>query len=181
LATGLVLFGGFGSSAIEKIVDRLEEADLPAQLILICGRNEQVRARLAARCARMPIFVEGFTTNIPYYMHLSDFFIGKPGPGSVSEAIAMRLPVIVECNAWTLPQERYNATWVTEKRVGIAVENFRNIVPAVEQLLRDDTLERFRANAAALPNRAVFEIPDLLARILARSAVALPAFAQAAR
>jgi len=181
LATGLVLFGGFGSSAIEKIVDRLEEADLPAQLILICGRNEQVRARLAARCARMPIFVEGFTTNIPYYMHLSDFFIGKPGPGSVSEAIAMRLPVIVECNAWTLPQERYNATWVTEKRVGLAVENFRNIVPAVEQLLRDDTLERFRANAAALPNRAVFEIPDLLARILARSAVALPAFAQAAR
>jgi 1,2-diacylglycerol 3-beta-galactosyltransferase len=71
-ATGLVLFGGFGSSAIEKIVDRLEEADLPVQLILICGRNEQVRARLAARCTRMPIFVEGFTTNIPYYMHLAD-------------------------------------------------------------------------------------------------------------
>jgi UDP-N-acetylglucosamine:LPS N-acetylglucosamine transferase len=182
LATGLVLFGGFGSSAIEKIVDRLEEADLPVQLILICGRNEQVRARLAARCTRMPIFVEGFTTNIPYYMHLADFFIGKPGPGSVSEAIAMQLPVIVECNAWTLPQERYNATWVKEKQVGIAVENFREIVPAVEQLLRDDTLgERFRANAAALPNRAVFEIPDLLEQILERSAAASPALAQAAR
>jgi UDP-N-acetylglucosamine:LPS N-acetylglucosamine transferase len=181
LATGLVLFGGFGSSAIERIVDRLEEADLPVQLILICGRNEQVRARLAARCTRMPIFVEGFTTNIPYYMHLADFFIGKPGPGSVSEAIAMRLPVIVECNAWTLPQERYNATWVTEKQVGIAVENFRTIVPAVEQLLSDGTLERLRANAAALPNRAVFEIPDLLEQILERSAAASPVLAQAGR
>jgi UDP-N-acetylglucosamine:LPS N-acetylglucosamine transferase len=181
LATGLVLFGGFGSSAIERIVDRLEEADLPVQLILICGRNEQVRARLAARCTRMPIFVEGFTTNIPYYMHLADFFIGKPGPGSVSEAIAMHLPVIVECNAWTLPQERYNATWVTEKQVGIAVENFRNIVPAVEQLLADGTLERFRANAAALPNRAVFEIPDLLEQILERSTAASPVLAQAER
>ena len=181
LATGLVLFGGFGSSAIEKIVDRLEEADLPVQLILICGRNEQVRARLAARCTRMPIFVEGFTTNIPYYMHLADFFIGKPGPGSVSEAIAMQLPVIVECNARTLPQERYNATWVKEKQVGIAVENFREIVPAVEQLLHDDTLAKFRANAAALPNRAVFEIPDLLEQILERSAAASPALAQAAR
>jgi 1,2-diacylglycerol 3-beta-galactosyltransferase len=180
-ATGLVLFGGFGSSAIERIVDRLEEADLPVQLILICGRNEQVRARLAARCTRMPIFVEGFTTNIPYYMHLADFFIGKPGPGSVSEAIAMRLPVIVECNAWTLPQERYNATWVTEKQVGIAVENFRTIVPAVEQLLSDGTLERLRANAAALPNRAVFEIPDLLEQILERSAAASPVLAQAGR
>lgn len=180
LATGLVLFGGFGSSAIEKIVDRLDEADLPIQLILICGRNEQVRARLAARATRMPIFVEGFTTNIPYYMHLSDFFIGKPGPGSVSEAIAMQLPVIVECNAWTLPQERYNATWVTEKQVGIAVDNFRSIVPAVEQLLRDGTLERFRANAAALPNRAVFEIPDILEQILERSAEPSQVFAKAA-
>jgi 1,2-diacylglycerol 3-beta-galactosyltransferase len=129
----------------------------------------------------MPIFVEGFTTNIPYYMHLADFFIGKPGPGSVSEAIAMQLPVIVECNAWTLPQERYNATWVTEKQVGIAVENFRNIVPAVEQLLADGTLERFRANAAALQNRAVFEIPDLLEQILERSVAASPVLAQAGR
>ena len=30
--------------------------------------------------------VVGFTSEIPYYMVLSDFFIGKPGPGSISEA-----------------------------------------------------------------------------------------------
>jgi len=180
LATGLVLFGGYGSGTIEKIVDRLDKTTLPVQLILICGRNEKLRARLAARKTRMLIFVEGFTTNIPYYMHLSDFFIGKPGPGSVSEAIAMKLPVIVECNAWTLPQERYNATWVAENQVGIAVKNFRAIVPAVEQLLSDATLDRFRANAAALPNRAVFEIPDILKTILERSATTSPPLAKVA-
>ncbi|MGO9640066.1 MAG: glycosyltransferase [Candidatus Acidiferrales bacterium] len=180
LATGLVLFGGFGSSAIERILDRLDKTDLPVQLILICGRNEKLRARLAARRTRIPVFVEGFTTNIPRYMHLSDFLIGKPGPGCVSEAIAMKLPVIVECNAWTLPQERYNATWVTENQVGIAVKSFRRIVPAVEQLLRDRTLERFRANAAALPNRAVFEIPDLLQQILERSLASSAPLAKAA-
>jgi glycosyl transferase family 28 len=182
LATGLVLFGGFGSSAIEKIVDRLDATDLPVQLILICGRNEEVRAHLAARKTRMPIFVEGFTKEIPYYMHLSDFFIGKPGPGSVSEAIAMKLPVIVECNAWTLPQERYNATWVTENQVGISVKSFKEIVPAVEQLLSGDTLERYRANAAAMHNRAVFEIPEFLRQILDRNAAApsSPVLARAA-
>jgi UDP-N-acetylglucosamine:LPS N-acetylglucosamine transferase len=180
LPTGLVLFGGYGSGNIERIVDRLDKTTLPVQLILICGRNEKLRARLAARKTRLPIFVEGFTTNIPYYMHLSDFFIGKPGPGSVSEAIQMKLPVIVECNAWTLPQERYNATWVTENQVGIAVKNFRQIVPAVEQLLSDATLDRYRANAAALPNRAVFEIPDILQQILERSTAAPAPLAKAA-
>ena len=59
------------------------------------------------------MFVEGFTKEVPRYMQLADYFIGKPGPGSISEAVAMQLPVIVERNAWTLPQERYNADWVT--------------------------------------------------------------------
>jgi UDP-N-acetylglucosamine:LPS N-acetylglucosamine transferase len=180
LPTGLVLFGGFGSSNIERIVDRLDKTELAVQLILICGRNEKLRARLAARRTRMPIFVEGFTSNIPYYMYLSDFFIGKPGPGSISEAIQMKLPVIVECNAWTLPQERYNATWVTENQVGLAVKNFRQIVPAVEALLRENTLDRFRANTAALENRAVFEIPDILQEILERSAASSAPLAKAA-
>ncbi|HXQ98679.1 MAG TPA: glycosyltransferase, partial [Candidatus Limnocylindrales bacterium] len=105
LPTGLVMFGGQGSKVIEQIVDRLDSSDLNLQLILICGKNEALAERLRSRKTRIPIFVEGFTTRIPYYMYLSDFFVGKPGPGSISEAIQMRLPVIVERNAWTLPQE----------------------------------------------------------------------------
>ena len=64
------------------------------------------------------MFVEGFTKEVPRYMQLADYFIGKPGPGSVSEALAMKLPVIVESNAWTLPQERYNGEWVRERASG---------------------------------------------------------------
>jgi 1,2-diacylglycerol 3-beta-galactosyltransferase len=101
-------------------------------------------------------------------MYLSDFFVGKPGPGSVSEAIAMRLPVIVERNAWTLPQERYNTQWIREKEVGVVVRNFLQIVPAVRTLLEGDHLAKFSKNAAALPNNAVFEIPGILQKILAR-------------
>ena len=99
-------------------------------------------------------------------MHLSDFFIGKPGPGSISEALAMKLPVIVERNAWTLPQERYNADWIRENQLGLVVSSFRRVSGAVEELLRQENYERFRANAAAYDNRAVFEIPDILDRIL---------------
>ncbi|MGC1795422.1 MAG: hypothetical protein WA713_04975, partial [Candidatus Acidiferrales bacterium] len=95
---------------------------------------------------------------------------GKPGPGSVSEALAMRLPVIVECNAWTLPQERYNAVWVVEKEVGIVLHSFREIVGAVAKMIEPATLARFQANAAALRNQAVFEIPGMLEEILQLSA-----------
>jgi UDP-N-acetylglucosamine:LPS N-acetylglucosamine transferase len=100
-------------------------------------------------------------------MHLADFFVGKPGPGSISEAVAMGLPVIVERNILTLPQERYNADWVLEKGVGQVVRNFRDIATAVENLLRD--LPRMQQAARAIQNRAVFEIPGILAKILSES------------
>jgi 1,2-diacylglycerol 3-beta-galactosyltransferase len=115
------------------------------------------------------MYVEGFTTEVPYYMHLSDFFIGKPGPGSISEALAMKLPVIVERNARTLPQERYNAAWVLEKQVGLVVGNFRQITQAVGELIDPANFARYRSNAAAMNNRAVFEIPGMLREIVRKA------------
>ncbi|MGA2576408.1 MAG: glycosyltransferase [Bryobacteraceae bacterium] len=166
--TGLVLFGGEGSAVMLEIARSLEAAGRPLQLILICGRNQKLAATLRGMPSRIPMFVEGFTREVPYYMHLSDFFIGKPGPGSISEAIAMKLPVIVERNAWNLPQERYNCEWVREQDVGLVLHNFRRIGAAVAELLEPATYARMRRNAAAQSNRAVFEIPDMLESILSR-------------
>jgi len=164
--TGLVLFGGQGSRVMLEIAQRLDHSGLPLQLIFICGRHQKLYRALSRGKHRLRRLVEGFTTEVPYYMHLSDFFIGKPGPGSLSEALAMKLPVIVQRNAWTLPQERYNAEWVIEKQVGLVVRNFRNIAAAVRSLLAPANFARCRAHAAALNNRAVFEIPDILEQIL---------------
>ena len=165
--TGLVLFGGEGSAVMASIAERLGNGKLDLQLILICGHNASVHKRLAALRTRNLIFVEGFTKQIPYYMQLCDFFIGKPGPGSISEALKMNLPVIVERNSWTLPQERFNADWITDQGVGMVLKNFRSIQPAVKELLSHNLLKTMKARIADLNNQAVFEIPPLLHKILA--------------
>jgi hypothetical protein len=169
LPTAVVLFGGYGSQAMLEIAERLDDSKLELQLIFICGRNEKLASALRVGGSRLPRFVEGFTKDVNRYMHLADFFIGRPGPGSVSEALAMRLPVIVACNAWTLPQERYNAEWVLENEVGVVLRSFSAIVPAVGRMIEPTNLARFRANAGGLKNRAVFEIPGMLEQILQKS------------
>ena len=133
--TALVLFGGEGSSVMRKIVADLQEVDRDLQLIVICGRNCNLEDAMRGTPTRLPMHVVGFSSEIPYFMSLSDFFIGKPGPGSITEAIKMKLPVIVERNAWTLPQERYNADWVKEKKAGIVLDSFSGIRQAVSDLL----------------------------------------------
>jgi hypothetical protein len=159
--TGLVLFGGQGSRVMLEI-DRLLD---DTQLIFVCGKNKALAEKLRARKSKAKHYIEGFTSEIPKYMHISDFFIGKPGPGSISEAVAMKLPVIVERNSWTLPQERYNADWVLEHGAGIVLPHFGEIKGAVTRLL--GLLGDYRANVAKIENRAVFEIIDILRSIKA--------------
>jgi hypothetical protein len=166
LPTAIVLFGGHGSKVMYDITERLDAAALPLQLILICGRNEVLAAKLRARQWKIPIQVIGFTKEIHKLMRAADFMIGKPGPGSIAEAMVRKLPVLIECNAWTLPQERYNTEWVEEKRVGIVLGSFREVVEGAQRMLEPTNLAEFRRNVAALDNRAIFEIPEILAKLL---------------
>jgi len=170
LTTAIVLFGGHGSKVMYDIASRLDAAQAPLQLILICGRNQELAAKFAAHPWRMPVKVIGFTKEIHKLMRAADFLIGKPGPGSIAEAMVRKLPVLIECNSWTLPQERYNAEWVAEKRVGIVLRNFREVVSGVQRMLDPATLAEFRKNVGALENRAIFEIPEILEKLLRESA-----------
>ncbi|MEZ5355169.1 MAG: glycosyltransferase [Bryobacteraceae bacterium] len=166
LPTALVLFGGEGSRAMIEIAERLAGAGLRLQLILMYGRNEAIGEQLRALRLPFPVHVQGFTTDVPRFMQMSDFLIGKPGPGSISEALAMKLPVICDKNRSTLPQERYNAEWLVENELGLVVRDWKEIVAAVEALLEPGRLDAYRARAAAIENRAVFEIADILNRLL---------------
>jgi 1,2-diacylglycerol 3-beta-galactosyltransferase len=169
LPAALVLFGGHGSQAMLEIAKRLSKARAGVQLILLCGRNLALANRLRAADLTLPKLVVEHTLDVPYYMSLADLFIGKPGPGSVSEALAMGLPVIVERSARTMMQERYNAEWVLEQQVGVVVKGFRKIDLAVEQMIDSANYAGFRASIARIRNRAVFEIPGILDSILERA------------
>jgi 1,2-diacylglycerol 3-beta-galactosyltransferase len=166
LPTAIVLFGGHGSKVMYDITERLDQAGVALQVILICGRNEDLAAKLRAGKWEMPVHVIGFTKEVHKLMPAADFLIGKPGPGSIAEAMVRKLPVLIECNAWTLPQERFNAEWVREKDVGIVLKSFKDVATGVKQMLEPETLERFRRNVAAQDNRAIFEIPEILATLL---------------
>ena len=164
--TGIVLFGGHGSKAMLGIAERLAAS---TQLILVCGHNKALAARLNALPAGAPRLVVGFSTEVPRYMRLADFFIGKPGPGSLSEAVQQGLPVIVVDNAWTMPQERYNAQWVRDNGLGVVLRSFRGIERAVAQLLAD--LDGHRTRVRRIDNRALFEIPRILEGVLDEAAL----------
>ena len=80
----------------------------------------------------------------------------------------------MECNSRTLPQERYNAEWVTENGYGIVVPGFKEIAPAVQRLLQRATFDDFRQKASEYSNRALFEVPIVLEQCAQPTAAPIP-------
>jgi UDP-N-acetylglucosamine:LPS N-acetylglucosamine transferase len=161
--TGLVMFGGNGSNQMLRIAKDLSDT----QLILVCGHNAALAKKIEALAPSAKHVVLGFTSEVDRLMRLSNFFIGKPGPGSLSEAIHMGLPVITFKNALTMPQERYNATWIRENALGIVVSSIREIKAAAQALIKK--LPTFQENVARIDNRAVFEVVEALEKIIETS------------
>lgn len=156
---GLVMFGGGGGAEMLAIARALHDQPL----LLLCGHDAALARALRKSHAIARHVVVEFTREVPQYMALADYFIGKPGPGCLSEALHTGLPVITVCNASTLPQERYNAQWVRSAGLGLALPNWPGIGAAVQ--LMHSQLGDFQQRVNGLDNRAVIEVPELLAQI----------------
>jgi UDP-N-acetylglucosamine:LPS N-acetylglucosamine transferase len=166
----LVLYGGKGSPEVRPLSEALLRQSPDACVIAICGDNPplyeslaEVEATAGGRLRRV-----GFTDRVSDYLTACDVLVTKPGPGSLAEAFHQRVPMVVACNAHTIPQERYNARLVGERGLGISVRHWRDIPAAVTALRHDPgRLEGYRRHLDALPpNRAVFEVLDLIAATL---------------
>jgi len=167
--TAAVMYGGQGSAQMQRIA-----ALLPGlQLLLLVGHDARLGQRIARQAAAAPRAIVGFTSDVAGHLRLADFFIGKPGPGCLSEALHLGLPVITFENAWTMPQERYNTAWLREQGLGLVLGGLRQLPEAAAAM--QARLPEFRARVAGLRNRAIFEVPEILAGLLAPRHDDLPA------
>jgi hypothetical protein len=158
--TGVVMFGGYGSPQMARIARRLDDQ----QLVLMCGHNARLAEALRAMTRSAPHAVLGFTADVQRYMRAADWFVGKPGPGALSEALQCALPVITFRNAWTMPQERFNTEWIEQQGLGLVIESARELPMALATLLAE--LSSYRNRVTRIENRAVFELPGILDRIM---------------
>ena len=155
--TGLVMFGGPGAMQMLDLARAMPEV----QLILLCGHHAALASALRDLRRNAPHAAIAFTREVPRLMRLADFFVGKPGPGCLSEAVQMGLPVVTFDNAWTIPQERYNAQWVRDNGLGVVVDSWRRLPDGVAELM--GSLEDYRQQVRRIDNGAVDEVVEILA------------------
>jgi UDP-N-acetylglucosamine:LPS N-acetylglucosamine transferase len=175
----LLLFGGKGAPEMQPLSERLLASPAAFRVVAVCGDNEALAGRLRPleERGRGRLRVFGYTDRVADLMAAADLLATKPGPGSLAEAFHQRLPVIVTCDARTIPQERYNARFVREQGLGIVVGSWKQVPGAAAAFAREEKAHgTTRTRLRALPaNRAVYEILEILqGELSARGALSRP-------
>ena len=166
-AAVLLVGGGEGMGPLFEIARAIDRARLPLQLVVVAGRNRKLYDKLRAAVWQTPVSIQGFVTNMPDWMRASDVIVTKAGPGTISEALACGLPILL--SGFLPGQEEGNVTFVQESGVGVLRDKPEEIARTLGEWLTpgNDTLARFGARARQLARpRAALEIADILNEIL---------------
>src|ERR1044072_4141879 len=167
--TILLSAGGFGVGSVYALVSSLLPLQHRAQIVAICGRNEELKKRLTKLAARAKSDANvllkpfGYTKEMDELMTGSDIVLGKPGGLTTSEALAKGL-VFVIVNP--IPgQEERNSDHLLEGGVAIRCNNLQTLTYKLDRLLGD--LRRFQSmktNALRMghPNAAREIVEQLL-------------------
>jgi 1,2-diacylglycerol 3-beta-galactosyltransferase len=164
----MLMAGGEGGGKLLPTALALARARLPIHLLVVCGRNESLRQKLEELSGGLPtpMTVLGFTDNIPEYFRAVDLLVTKAGPGTLAEANAAQLPVVVY--DYVPGQERGNVEFVRHNGLGaVAIHGAPEVVQAVRGMIRTPhRLEEIRRNQEIVaPERSSRRIAALIAQI----------------
>ena len=160
----LVLSGGFGTGPVAEILAELDKAQGQFQTLVVTGRNEELRRKLAAQDRKHPTHVLGFSTNMHELMAVADLIITKPGGLTSSEALAMGKPLFI---LNPIPgQEAANSDFLLEHGAAAKANRVEDLPFRIGQLLGSKKLGGMGKAAKSLgrPNAAQSICREVLSR-----------------
>lgn len=151
VTTILLSAGGFGVGPVEHMLESLSDMRHPAQVVALCGRNEELKQRVAGLSAKLKgtgqlsIKAAGHTKEMDEFMSAADILLGKPGGLTTSEALAKGLAFVI---VNPIPgQEERNSDHLLEEGVAIRCNNLPALAYKIDRLLAEPA--RFDAMRAA--------------------------------
>ena len=151
----LVLGGGFGLGPVAEVLTEINKLPQIVQVVVVCGRNEELRRELALQERRQPTHILGFVNNMQELMAVADLVISKPGGLTSSEALAMGKPIFV---LNPIPgQEAANSDFLLEHGAAGKANRVEDLPYRLEKLLGSSKLREMAAAARSLarPDAAV--------------------------
>ncbi len=166
----LIMMGGVGGEVAYDYTRKIGKIPLGVHLIVIAGRNKKLKEDLEnlQLDPSNALSVFGYTNEVAGLMAISDVIITKPGPGTINEALAMRLPMLIDHTNTSLFWERANVDIVLKYGVGQKVKKFNDLEELLTSYLQNSEMkERLNRSFFNVPsNQFHLRIPQLIQEML---------------
>jgi UDP-N-acetylglucosamine:LPS N-acetylglucosamine transferase len=154
--TVLFFFGAEGVGPVKKFLAVLIERGIALQAVVICGKNEKLRADIEnlarGRSGSVQIQVRGYVTNIADYIAASDVVVGKSGPNQVFETLLQCRPIVISS---FLANEKETTNWVIGNKLGWLTRSPAHLATLLQRLAAQPAvLKRYQANIRAMKLRS---------------------------
>lgn len=162
LPTVLVMGGAYGVMGdILQICEQLFQYPRPLQVLVITGRNTRLRAQLEQlpqnENSRVHIF--GFVQEIHEIMAVSDLMLTKAGGLTISEALALQLPMLLYR---PIPgQEVQNAKFLVKSGVAVLAQSRRQVIAYLHELLFENPQKRLAMKHHAQQIRRLYAAKEI--------------------
>lgn len=161
LPTLLLVGGGEGMGPLYQVARTINNRRLKCQLVIITGRNKELKDQLEGSRWHQPTHVYGFVNDMPRLMSAADVLVSKAGPATICEACIAGLPMILYD---AIPgQETGNVDYVVANDAGVFAPSPREVADVAQTWLSEGAagLAHRSENARRIgrPN-AVWEIAE---------------------
>jgi 1,2-diacylglycerol 3-beta-galactosyltransferase len=146
--TVLVVSGGEGMGPLYNITRAIDAEKLDIQLVIVAGRNQQLKKKLETDAWNQPTHIYPFV-EMAKFMSAADILITKAGPATISEACVVGLPIIL--SGYVPGQEKGNVDYVVNNGAGVYAPGPEEVVKALREWVKDQkSQQEYAASAAKL-------------------------------
>ena len=133
----LLLGGADGIPRGEAILRRLVDAQIPARIAIVCGRNASLHRHATAIAARHPgrVTVYGFVDFVYDLISIADIVVTKCGASTFMEIIMLRKVPVITNYLWE--QEKGNVDFLVGNGLGLYEKRIRHLPTLLRRLLED--------------------------------------------
>jgi processive 1,2-diacylglycerol beta-glucosyltransferase len=173
--TVLIAGGSEGTLMILKLVPALVQLKQPLNILVLCGNNQHlvrgiksIMRLLKVVNGHSLIVPVGYTTRVEEYVALADIVMGKAGPNTIFESVAVQKPFIAITHI--TGQEDGNLDLITTHQLGFVEENALKVEKLLQDLLSHPekltVLEKPIATMAAFNQQATHRLLGIVDKTL---------------
>lgn len=147
----LVMGGREGTGNTFFIVKGLMKLCEEFHLTILCGRNSKLKEKVERYVRTSPtlikqaekhVIIRGYVTKVYPYMCAADLIITKAGALTVSEAVTLGVPLILDVYPTTMRQEFGNVEYFRSRGLGLIARTPQEVPGIVKKFIEDDKMRR---------------------------------------